>query len=199
MLRDRSDFEEAEVPRLTDARRNLRRRQITEAAVRCFSRNGLASTSIADITAESGLSAGSLYAHYPSKAELIQAVARAVIEEHAVRLGTYAAGPNPPGPDELLARMVAGIDRAHARVGVQMWGEATTDEALRSIVTEMTASLRALLHDYVTTWLTRTEHTEPGEAREQATRIVQQIMMSYQAQLLQAALLSEPEPSSGAQ
>ncbi|BCJ55313.1 hypothetical protein Asp14428_67880 [Actinoplanes sp. NBRC 14428] len=79
------------VPRLTDARRDLRRTQIIEAAVRCFSRRGLDQTSIADITAESGLSAGSIYAHYRNKADLLQAVARAVLDRHAATLSAYAA------------------------------------------------------------------------------------------------------------
>ncbi|MFD0331885.1 TetR/AcrR family transcriptional regulator [Streptacidiphilus monticola] len=79
------------MPRLTDARKELRRTQIAEAAVRCFSRNGLERTSIADITAESGLSAGSIYAHYRNKADLVQAAARDVLARRADVLDAYAA------------------------------------------------------------------------------------------------------------
>ncbi|MFJ8108163.1 TetR/AcrR family transcriptional regulator [Streptomyces sp. NPDC096132] len=181
------------MPRLTDARKELRRAQITEAAVRCFGRNGLERTSIADITAESGLSAGSIYAHYRNKAELVQAAAREVLAERAKVLGEYAASDTPPDPDELLARLVAAIDPAAARVGVQTWGEATTDPAIRDIVVDMTDRMRALLHACVTAWLIKVEHHEPAEAREHATPAAHRIMALYQAELLYTALQSPTE------
>ncbi|RKN45841.1 TetR/AcrR family transcriptional regulator [Streptomyces hoynatensis] len=182
------------MPRLTDARRELRRAQIAEAAVRCFGRNGLESTSIADITAESGLSAGSIYAHYRNKADLVRAAAREVLARRADVLGAYAAQEIPPAPDELLARLVAAIDPAEARVGVQTWGEATTDPAMCAIVTDLTDRMRALLHDCVTAWLTRAEGIEPAAAREQAASIAHRLMALYQAELLYAAL-RPPAPS----
>ena len=181
------------MPRLTDARKELRRTQIAEAAVRCFGRNGLERTSIADITAESGLSAGSIYAHYRNKADLVRAAARDVLARRADVLGEYAAGDTPPGPDELLSRLIAAIDPAEARVGVQTWGEATTDPAVRDIVVDMTDRMRAMLHDCVTAWLVKVEHHEPAEAKERATPIAHRVMALYQAELLYTALRSASE------
>ncbi|MBM0231093.1 TetR/AcrR family transcriptional regulator [Micromonospora sp. STR1_7] len=176
------------MPRLTDARKELRRAQIAEAAVRCFGRNGLERTSIAEITAESGLSAGSIYAHYRNKADLVQAAARAVLAKRAAVLDEYAASDVPPDPDELLARLIAAIDPAEARVGVQTWGEATTNPAIRGIVVDMVDRMRAMLHDCVTAWLVKVEHHEPAEARERATPIAHRVLALYQAELLYAAL-----------
>jgi AcrR family transcriptional regulator len=181
------------VPRLTDARKELRRAQITEAAVRCFGRNGLERTSIADITAESGLSTGSIYAHYRSKADLVRDTARAVLAKRAEVLGEYAASDTPPDPDELLARLIAGIDPVHARFGVQTWAEATTDPVIGGIVVDMIDRIRAMLHDCVTAWLVRVEHHEPAEARERATSIAHRVSALYQAELLYAALRSSTE------
>ncbi|MET0135051.1 MAG: TetR/AcrR family transcriptional regulator [Kibdelosporangium sp.] len=181
------------MPRLTDARKELRRAQITEAAVRCFGRNGLERTSIADITAESGLSAGSIYAHYRSKAELVQATAQAVLAKRAEVLGAYAADDSPPDPDELLARLIAGIDPVNARVGVQTWGEATTDPVIRGIVVDMIDRMGAMLHDCVTAWLVKVEHHEPAEARERATAIAHRVSALYLAELLHAALRTPTE------
>jgi AcrR family transcriptional regulator len=181
------------MPRLTDARKELRRAQIAEAAVRCFGRNGLERTSIADIIAESGLSAGSIYTHYRNKADLVQASAREVLAERATVLGRYAASDTPPGPDELLARLTAAIDPAAARVGVQTWGEGTTNPAIREIVVDMTNRMRAMLHDCVTAWLVKVEHHEPAEARESATPIAHRVMALYQAELLYTALQSPTE------
>lgn len=181
------------MPRLTDARRQLRRTQITDAAVRCFSRAGLDNTSIADITAESGLSAGSIYTHYRNKAEIVQAVARAALTQRAATLGDWAASPTPPDPDELLARLVANINPDDARVGVQTWGKATTDPVIGRIVTDMIDEMRALLHDCVTAWLTRVEHHDPATARDRATAITRRVSDQYQAQLLATALSTSTE------
>jgi AcrR family transcriptional regulator len=187
--KNRGSFcERTAMPRLTDARRELRRNQITEAAVRCFGRHGLERTSIADITAESGLSAGSIYAHYGNKAELVQAAAREVLAERARVIGEYAASEVPPDPDELLARLIAAIDPAKARVGVQTWGEATTNPAIRDIVVDMTDRMRALLHDCVTAWLVKVGHHGPAEARERATPIAHRVAALYLAELLHTAL-----------
>ncbi len=176
------------MPRLTDARKELRRAQITEAAVRCFGRSGLERTSIADITAESGLSTGSIYAHYRNKAELIQAAARATLARRAEVLGEYAQDDSPPDPDELLARMVCVIDPVEARFGVQIWGEATTDHAIGVIVVDMIDRLRAMVHDCVTAWLIKVEGRDPAGAREHATPIARRVMALYLAELLQTAL-----------
>ncbi|MFE2583700.1 TetR/AcrR family transcriptional regulator, partial [Streptomyces sp. NPDC059378] len=138
------------MPRLTDARKELRRTQIAEAAVRCFSRNGLERTSIADITAESGLSAGSIYAHYRNKADLVRAAAREVLTKRADVLGEYAAADAPPGPDELLSRLIAAIDPAEARVGVQTWGEGGPATPNPRLVVLLSRPIRAVADDGVT-------------------------------------------------
>jgi AcrR family transcriptional regulator len=181
------------MPRLTDARKELRRSQIAEAALRCFSRNGLEHTSIADISAESGLSTGSIYAHYRNKADLVRATARDMLLKRAGVIGEFAASGTPPGPDELLARLVAAIDPVAARVGVQTWSESITDPAIRDIVVDATDRMRAMLHDCVTAWLVKTEHQEAPLARERAASIAHRIMALYQAELLYTALGTPPE------
>ncbi|MEU3496490.1 TetR family transcriptional regulator [Kitasatospora cineracea] len=181
------------MPRLTDARKELRRTQIAEAAVRCFSRNGLERTSIADITAESGLSVGSIYAHYRNKAELVRAAAREMLSRRAGTIGEYAAADVPPGPDELLSRLTAAIDPAEARVGVQTWSEATTDPAVRDIIVDATDRMRTMLHDCVTAWLVKVEHHEPDRAHELAAPIAHRVMALYQAELLYTALRTTDE------
>lgn len=185
------------MPRLTDARKELRRAQITEAAVRCFSRDGLERTSITDITAESGLSTGSIYAHFRNKAELVRATASATLAKHAEVLGEYAAGDLPPGPDELLARLTSAIDPVEARFGVQIWGEATTDPAIGSTVVDMIDRLRRMMRDCVTAWLVKAEGHDPAEASERATPIAHQLSALYLAELLRVALqpsTEEPKP-----
>ncbi|MBP2472222.1 AcrR family transcriptional regulator [Crossiella equi] len=176
------------MPRLTDARKELRRTQIAEAALCCFGRRGLERTSIADITAESGLSAGSIYAHYRNKADLVQATATVVLARRAEVLRGYAASAAPPDPDELLARLVAEINPVEARFVVQIWGEATTDPALGAIVGDMVGRLRGLVHDCVVAWLAKAGQHEPERARELAAPLARRVAALYLAELLAVAL-----------
>jgi Transcriptional regulator len=63
------------MPRRDDAHMKTRRKEIIDAATRCFLREGLAATSISDIRKESGLSTGAIYLHFTNKAEIVAAVA----------------------------------------------------------------------------------------------------------------------------
>ena len=49
------------MPKVTDEYRVARRDEIIDVAIRCFLRQGYARTSVADLVAESGLSAGAIY------------------------------------------------------------------------------------------------------------------------------------------
>lgn len=57
-----------------------RRKLIISAASRCFSRTGFHGTSMADITQESGLSAGQIYRHYSGKEKIVNDVIRNITE-----------------------------------------------------------------------------------------------------------------------
>jgi TetR/AcrR family transcriptional regulator, repressor for uid operon len=52
-----------------------RRRQIMDAAIACFRRRGFHQSTMAEICAEAGVSAGALYRYFSSKADIIGAIA----------------------------------------------------------------------------------------------------------------------------
>ncbi len=56
-------------------RQSDRRDEILEAAERCFVRSGFHQTSMQEICAEAGMSAGNLYRYFPSKEALIAGIA----------------------------------------------------------------------------------------------------------------------------
>jgi TetR/AcrR family transcriptional repressor of uid operon len=56
-------------------RQSDRRAEILEAAQRCFVRSGFHQTSMQEICAEAGMSAGNLYRYFPSKEALIAGIA----------------------------------------------------------------------------------------------------------------------------
>jgi hypothetical protein len=52
----------------------IRRRQILDAALRCFNQSGLAETKMGDICTEAGVSTGSVYHHFAGKDQLAAAL-----------------------------------------------------------------------------------------------------------------------------
>lgn len=85
--------------RRADARRNIE--AILDAALECLSRNP--EVSVGDIAAAAGVGRVTLYGHFPSRAELVDAVlARTVEEAEQVLVGVDLTG----DPREALARLV---------------------------------------------------------------------------------------------
>jgi len=120
------------MPRLTARTRDARRQQILSAAQRCFTRNGFQATSMADIFAEAGLSAGSVYSHFTGKDEIITAIADEVIATITAAAAAALPGGQPPAPDQALQAVLAALQRADiAPIAVIIWGEAIRNPALR--------------------------------------------------------------------
>jgi TetR/AcrR family transcriptional regulator, transcriptional repressor of aconitase len=63
------------MPKVTQQYRDARRDQILSAARRCFLRDGFHATSMQDLFAEAGLSAGAVYRYFASKEDMIIAIA----------------------------------------------------------------------------------------------------------------------------
>src|SRR5699024_4444381 len=64
------------MPRISDQRRAANRAAIVDAARRCFARDGFHQTSMPDLVAEAGISAGAFYRYFSGKDELIREIAR---------------------------------------------------------------------------------------------------------------------------
>ena len=113
------------MPRVSEEHLTARRRQIVEAAARLFAERGFARTSMNAVVRESGLSMGAVYRYFPGKADLILAVC----EGH----GGDVDGEFPvEHPRDLLARLVGRVRPGgeHARLSVQVWGEAAIEPGL---------------------------------------------------------------------
>lgn len=117
------------MPKVSPEHGDARQRQILDAALACFSKQGFHKTTMKDIVRESGLSAGAIYNYFSSKAEIVDAIAR---ERHAgERALLEAALSASEEPLELreLARaffssLAADGQRAGRRVGIEVWAEA---------------------------------------------------------------------------
>src|SRR5215213_567301 len=64
-----------------EAMRTATKDKIHSAAVRLFTRKGLGATSVQDIAASAGISAGLLYRHYKSKEDLFSALVAQAADE----------------------------------------------------------------------------------------------------------------------
>jgi AcrR family transcriptional regulator len=63
------------MPKVTEEHIQARRRQILDAARRCFARQGLHRTTMQDIFGEAELSAGAVYTYFGGKGEIVWAIA----------------------------------------------------------------------------------------------------------------------------
>jgi TetR/AcrR family transcriptional regulator, transcriptional repressor of aconitase len=128
------------VPKVSQEHLESRRRQITEAALACFSRQGFHRTTMQDIVGESGLSAGAVYRYFASKESIVAALAD---EHHRSEAAALASADTAADADvtEVLAELVrvslGRLDNANERrwrrVTVQLWAEALRDERLMEV------------------------------------------------------------------
>jgi len=88
------------MPRVPDGYLESRRRQIMDAAVACFAREGFHRTTMQDIVTETGLSAGAIYRYFPAKEDIVAAIAA----EHHAREAAVLSGARPPGEPASSAR-----------------------------------------------------------------------------------------------
>src|SRR4029450_11102318 len=132
------------------------RREILEAAGRCFGERGFHSTSMQDFFAASGLSAGLVYRYFRSKDELLAELAAEALEQLHASVEEATAAAERPGTEEVLARLLRTIDELDtreriARVAVHVWGEALVNPAVGSAFTAEIVRLQAAMERLVAT------------------------------------------------
>ena len=175
------------MPKVSDAHRESRREQITAAALACFAEKGFQRTSMADIIAASGLSAGAIYLHFESKQQIALAVGRQVLGRRLGDLEDLSGGrlPDPVSMVRIiLAHMVE--DQVDPRLLMQLWGEATSDPEMGALVGEIFETLQVGFTRYLTAWATQQNAAEP---EEWATRALPAVLAVAQGFMVQRALL----------
>lgn len=117
------------MPKISEMRRESRRDQILEAALACFSENGFHQTGMADIVRRSGMSHGAVYVYFPSKEDIIEALADDRHQREAILNSVVQNAKNPIEGIYALVRAYAGwvsdpAGEARRRVGINGWAEA---------------------------------------------------------------------------
>lgn len=120
------------VPNLSDAKRRL-----YDAAISLFGERGFHGVSIRDLATELGVAPGAIYAHVPSKQELLYELVALGLEEHRarLRLALLDAG---SAPEE----QVRALTRAHVLVHLEHPALARViNRELRSLTEERLAAV----------------------------------------------------------
>ena len=139
------------MPRKADpALADTRRREILDAAARCFVRRGLHATSMREILSEAGLSTGAVYNYFDSKEAIIEAMAareRREIDELAAYLE------NARDPRKAIVEAVSAIilecSADYARLSVEFLAEASRNPRVHAAITSNDKALRDAFRDAI--------------------------------------------------
>ena len=126
------------MPKVSDEHMEGRRRQIIDAAIACFARDGFHRATMQDICAEARLSPGAIYRHFPGKDAIVEAIAD---ERHAREAEFMRAALEVGGVDGLrvfgrasFGSLAVPAEKRRRRLGVQVWAEAVLNPGIRKLV-----------------------------------------------------------------
>lgn len=147
------------MPKRSESHMSERREQVLAAALRCFVRDGFHPTSMADVVAESGLSAGSVYRYFPSKHALIHACAEEVFTSVRPAIAELAERPVPAAPGDAVDVLIAAVLAAGEKRGldltrlvVMIWAESLRDPALADLLRDYYGQIRGHLATIIRAW-----------------------------------------------
>ena len=139
------------MPKVSEQHRAARRQQILDAARVCFLRNGFHATTMQDVFAASGMSAGAVYRYFPGKEDIVRSIAGEAITEITAELQPLVDAPGAPAPFyEVIAAAVTGLERLDVergipRLAVQVWAESLRSPQLSADVQEIIGSVVPLM------------------------------------------------------
>ena len=179
------------MPKVSEQHREARRDQIVDAALRCFARKGFHRTSMADIIAESGLSAGALYHHFDGKQQIALAVAQRILGNRLIEFGDRLGGGELPPPSSMLRLMMSGLSSEvrDIRLLVQLWGEAVTDREVSQMIGPLFAGVRIVMGPYLVRWARERRGMAPDAAERWAEDLIPVFLGLGQGFILQSAIL----------
>ena len=176
------------MPKISQAKRETRRQEILEAALRCFSRDGFHGTTTADIVRESGVSQGTLYLYFATKDDIVVALADERHQGEAM-INALAQGEQDPirGLRSLIGLYGEGLTNPRTidmrRVGVQGWGEALRNERIRKSAVEGLSTVR----EAIVRLIERGQHTGQIRAEIDPVAVSRTLVATFQGLVLQVA------------
>jgi TetR/AcrR family transcriptional regulator, transcriptional repressor of aconitase len=200
------------MPKVSEEHLAARRRQILDAALVCFSRQGFQQTPMQAIFEEAGLSPGAVYRYFKSKEEIVHAIASETLRDFAAAIEPGPDG-EPLGPADVLDRLFDAIEAVQRRperlrLAIQAWGEVLHNPRLADFLLERVDGLRARI-SAVLVDAQRRGALDPALDPEAAGRVLIAIGQGFAVQnawypdldiaafrATAHGLLSRPEPAS---
>ncbi len=140
------------MPKVAREHGEARRRQIVDAAYRCFARKGFHQTTMRDIYQEVGLSPGAVYNYFASKDEIIRASFDLDLRRSQDVFAAARESADPLGAlvdlvDFFFRGLAEAAEIGAGRVNVQGWGEALVNPpVLDAVRRTMDGAGEALTH-----------------------------------------------------
>ena len=140
------------MPRISEQTRQERRDRIVDAATEVFTANGFHATSMDDILAAAGMSAGGAYRYFAGKDEIVAAVAERVVGGMTSGVDSLLAdGSEEPFSDAVvrLLGMLDAVADGPGRLAMIVWGEAQRDPAIAALAQVEASKVRASIRAFV--------------------------------------------------
>jgi AcrR family transcriptional regulator len=159
------------MPKVSEEHRLAKHDEILNAALRAFERKGFQATSMSEIIAESGMSAGAIYGYFPGKADIVRDVAMRVVTERMADLDAVSQFETMPEPSVIVGTILHGMIGARAlpSIQAQVWGEAVTDPKMREVCVDIINRVRTAFERYLARWHVQAH----GLSEKDASRIAQ--------------------------
>jgi AcrR family transcriptional regulator len=191
------------MPKVSQEHLERRRQQILDAARECFNKQGFHNTSMQDIFKASGLSAGAVYRYFPSKHQLVRAIALGSLDQALERLSLAdapeeAASAGVAAPGDVGAPGGAGASggsapRDMADIVVALGGIFAVDGALagiRPIVMQVWAEasldpeMATVARDVLSQFIERIEGMLPPDVPPEVARLLLATVQGFLVQSL---------------
>ena len=183
------------MPKVTTEYRDARRAEIGRAAIACIRRQGFSRTTMADIIAESGASAGSIYSNFSGKADITRFVATRVVGAKLAEMAERSSASPEFGPMDAVAVILEGLSEGEVPMSVllQLWAESAVDDDLRPIVQERLHQLHAGMREAVTGWA-RARSDDEAAALARADAAARSMLSVCQGFVVTNAIAGPIEP-----
>jgi AcrR family transcriptional regulator len=129
-----------------------RRRQILEAAIRCFRKNGFHAASMSSLAKEAGMSVGHMNHYFENKEAIIDAFVEEKLESFYDLMNRLREA-GPPLADAMVDDAVHGFDDMcdpdNARLFLEITAEAARNPAVGGAVREVDRKIRSAFSDFL--------------------------------------------------
>lgn len=136
------------MPKVSPEHLESRRRAILAAAMNCFSRQGIQNTTMQDVFVESGISPGGVYRYFPSKDQLILAIAEGVAAQlenyvQARAQDSLLSNASLEAELESLIGLLDSVEESeeHRRVAIAIWAESMRNPEVAAVISRAISRL----------------------------------------------------------